>query len=37
MRQNETNEEAINALAQRVLDRSYKADVDFNKVFYAVD
>lgn len=37
MRQFETNGEAINALAQRVLDRSYKADVDFNKVFYAVD
>lgn len=37
MRQSETNGEAINALAQRVLDRSYKADVDFNKVFYAVD
>ena len=37
MRQSETNGEAINALAQRVLDSSYKTDVDFNKVFNAVD
>lgn len=37
MRQSETNGEAINALAQRVLDTSYKSDVDFNKVFKAVD
>jgi hypothetical protein len=37
MRRSETNGEAINALAQRVLDESYKTDVDFNKVFNAVD
>lgn len=37
MRQSETNGEAINALAQRVLDESYKTDVDFSKVFNAVD
>nr|UWG30461.1 MAG: hypothetical protein [Bacteriophage sp.]DAQ60551.1 MAG TPA: hypothetical protein [Bacteriophage sp.] len=37
MRQSETNGEAINALAQRVLNESYKTDVDFNKVFNAVD
>lgn len=37
MRQSETNGEAINAFAQRVLDTSYKTDVDFNKVFKAVD
>lgn len=37
MRQSETNGEAINALAQRVLDSSYKTDVDFNKVFNSVD
>lgn len=37
MRQSETNGEAINALAQRVLDTSYKTNVDFNKVFNSVD
>lgn len=37
MRQSETNGEAINALAQRVLNKSFKTDVDFNKVFDAVD
>jgi hypothetical protein len=37
MRRSETNGEAINALAQRVLDSSYKTNVDFNKVFNAVD
>lgn len=37
MRQSETNGEAINALAQRVLNKSFETDVDFNKVFDAVD
>lgn len=37
LRQSETNGEAINALAQRVLNKSFKTDVDFNKVFDAVD
>lgn len=37
MRQSETNGEAINALAQRVLNESFKTDVNFNKVFDAVD
>lgn len=37
MRQSETNGEAINALAQRVLNESFKTNVDFDKVFNAVD
>lgn len=37
MRQSETNGEAINALAQRVLNKSFETEVDFNKVFDAVD
>lgn len=37
MRQSETNGEAINSLAQRVLNESFKTNVDFDKVFNAVD
>nr|DAN17055.1 MAG TPA: hypothetical protein [Bacteriophage sp.] len=37
MRQSETNGEAINALAQRVLNESFKTNVNFDKVFNAVD